>query len=667
MKAAPLKDILAPFSKYLTALVFAVAFLAYANTLNHQFALDDYSIIINHSHVQDGVDGIGTILKTNYRHGQGGFNDGLYRPLSLVTFALEKSFFNSDPSIGHFINVLLYALACTLLFLCLKKILNTSPLIIPLGVCVLFSLHPLHTEVVANIKGRDEVLAFLGFSLTLFYALRYIEQAKKKTLLLGTLSFLLALFSKESAVTYAAIIPLSMALLPSIPKQQLLRIGGYLSIFSVAFAGLRYSIIQNMERAVDPGNFGILNNPIAASTDALLKWGGIFELQGLFIGKLLWPVHLIHDYSFNQIPLSPISSLPSILGIILLIGIIAVAAKLLKQRNTWSFMALIYLACIAVISQIFITVGIQFAERMLFLAVFPFCLLLLLGLKHTLQKKRAHLKLSQQQSIALLVIVLGGLYGFKTIDRNADWENNYSLYSADIEYGQYSARVNYNYGSVLNEEAMKTTNLNSKNQLLNQASVYLQKAIEIYPEYQDAYNNLGLVFKELQQYDKAILTHRKNLEQFPDYNKGYFNLGTTFMAKKDYRSAIQYLQEYCNRVPNQFNAYFLMGQSAGNLGQFDEAIQYLNQSLGIQPNNIDAINYLGMAYGMVNQMQNAEKQFLRALNINPQRVDILMNLALNYHNQGQFENERNTLQNVLKIQPNNAAALNQLQQLNSTN
>ena len=666
MKTAPLKDILAPLSNYLSGIVFVVVFLVYANTLNHQFALDDYSIIINHSYVQNGIEGIPDILKTNYRHGQGGFNDGLYRPLSLVTFALEKSFFNSDPSIGHLINVLLYAIAASLLFKALRKLFFNAPLIVPLGIVLLFALHPLHTEVVANIKGRDEVLAFLGFSGTLVLALRYLESSNKSIALFAILSFLLALFSKESAVTYALIIPAVMAIDSSIKKRDLFKIGGALAVFSIAFAGLRYYIVNSMQRAIDPGNFGLLNNPIAASSDPMFKWGGIFELQWVFIQKLMFPFQLLHDYSYNQIPLIKLSSVKAILGILLLLGLSFLSSVLLKKRNVWSILALVYLGTIAVISQILVTVGIQFAERMLFLAVLPLSILIVLGAKHLLQKKNAIFSLTQQKTLALLVIVLGGLYSFKTLERNAEWENNFTLFGADIKKGSNSARINYNYGSELNEQAMKTANATQKNQLHTDAAKYLQRAIQIYPDYQDAYNNLGLVFKELGQFDKSILTHRKNLEKHPNYTKGYFNLGTTYYAKKDYRSAIQYLQEYCNRQPNQSNAYFLMGQAAGLLGEFNEAVDYLNRSLDLQPNEVNVINYLGMAYGMSNQAKKAEQQFLRALNLSPQRTDILMNLALNYHNQGLIIKEKEVLNRVLSIQPNNAAASNQLQQLENT-
>ena len=88
-------DLLNPIKNKLKWLILIIAVLAYTNTLNHQFALDDYSVIVKHSHVQNGINGLEKIMTTNYRNGNSGFNDGLYRPLSLVTFALEKEYFNN--------------------------------------------------------------------------------------------------------------------------------------------------------------------------------------------------------------------------------------------------------------------------------------------------------------------------------------------------------------------------------------------------------------------------------------------------------------------------------------------------------------------------------------------------------------------------------------------
>lgn len=654
-------DILSPYKTWIKWLVLALSIFIYANTINHEMALDDYSVIDTHSHVQKGIEGIGDILSTNYRNGNNGFNDGLYRPLSLVMFALEKEFFDSNTSIAHLINLLIYAFACFFLFLSLSSIFSNKSLIIPLSITLLFISHPLHTEVVANIKGRDELLAFFGLTLSLYFFSRNTISQSIPTLIAGTLFFIVALFSKESSVTYAIIIPLLLLLKKEVTFKKSLSILALLLPFSILFMLLRAHIIDSMPSAIDPGNFGLLNNPIAASADASLKWGSTFALQLTFLQKLLFPLTLIHDYSYNQIPLVQLVSLEAIVGIICLLSLSVIAIWGTLKRKWWGITTAIYLITIVVSSQVFIPIGIQFAERMLFLSVLPLAMFLILFLASQLSK--ASLALKEQKKLMAVSLLLFALFSIKTIDRNGAWKNNLSLYQADIVNGANSARSNYNLGSELNSRALTTTSAQLKSQYLQQAIVYLNKAIEIYPDYYDAYNNLGLAYKNNKAPKEAINIFKKAIQKNPSYTKNYFNLATVYLENQQFRNAILSMQEYVNRVPNSADAYYLMGKAAGSINQFEEAISYLNQSISIAPNNIAAYNFLGMAYGMTKNNQAATNSFTKALQLNPNNVEVLMNLALSYRNQGEQEKEKQTLKKVLNIAPNNQTARNQLNSL----
>ena len=75
-----------------------------------------------------------------------------YRPMVLTTFAIEYQFFGSNPQISHFVNVSIYALTCVLLFVILFGLLSSYHFIFPLLITFLFIAHPIHTEVVNNLK-----------------------------------------------------------------------------------------------------------------------------------------------------------------------------------------------------------------------------------------------------------------------------------------------------------------------------------------------------------------------------------------------------------------------------------------------------------------------------------------------------------------------------------
>ena len=184
-----------PISNLIPALVIGfLAFVLYANTLSHSYALDDFSVIKDNYVTQQGIQGIPTIMKTSYRYGYWNSNGTLYRPVSLITFALEWQIAPDSPGLSHFVNILLYALSGMLLFFTLSKILKKYNILLPFLATVFFIAHPIHTEVVANIKSRDEILAFFFCVGALYYLWDYLKTNNVKHIVLAIGAYVLAMF-----------------------------------------------------------------------------------------------------------------------------------------------------------------------------------------------------------------------------------------------------------------------------------------------------------------------------------------------------------------------------------------------------------------------------------------------------------------------------------------
>ena len=81
---------------------------------------------------------------------------------------------------------------------------------IPFVATAIFIAHPAHVEVVANIKSIDEIMGMLGGVLALLFSLNFLENKKIINLVLSFFFFLFGLFSKESAITFLAIVPLTL-------------------------------------------------------------------------------------------------------------------------------------------------------------------------------------------------------------------------------------------------------------------------------------------------------------------------------------------------------------------------------------------------------------------------------------------------------------------------
>jgi hypothetical protein len=191
----------------LGVLVGLVAFILYFNTVNHEYVLDDFSLISENTVTTKGIKGIPTIFQNHYRVGYYLIDDGIYRPLSVAMFALEWELSPNNPYLSHWLNVLFYVFTGWLLFITLAKLLKNYNLVIPFLISVLFISHPVHTEVVANIKSRDELIGFFLTIASLYYLLKYFEKEKIYYLILVSFLFFGALLAKETAITMIVLLP----------------------------------------------------------------------------------------------------------------------------------------------------------------------------------------------------------------------------------------------------------------------------------------------------------------------------------------------------------------------------------------------------------------------------------------------------------------------------
>ena len=184
-------------------IIFLLAFIQYSNTLGHDFAWDDKIVIQENDRVQQGFSGIPELfLKYNsdLRKDQYG-----YRPITLTSFAIDYAISAGEPGFFHFMNILYFGLLCLVLFILLNRIFKQYSPVLPFLITVLFTVHPIHVEVVANIKSRDEILALLFCLLSLLQFLNYLERKQWKSIALTILYFGLAFLSKENAITFIPI------------------------------------------------------------------------------------------------------------------------------------------------------------------------------------------------------------------------------------------------------------------------------------------------------------------------------------------------------------------------------------------------------------------------------------------------------------------------------
>ncbi len=592
-----------------------LGFLIYANTLGHDFALDDFSAIKDNYVTKQGVSGIPTIWQEHYRFGYWNSVGELYRPLPLTMFAIEWEIVPDTPAIHHFVNVFLYALTGLLLFLLLSKILESKSQLIAFLATILFIAHPVHTEIVANIKSRDEILAFLFFLITLHLIWSYIYRHKTSYLILGSLSYGLALFSKESAITFLALFPLIIYFFSPTTWKRIGVVTTALLFPAVLFLIVRSQVLSGF---VTGGKVNsVLDNLLVAIDQPIDRMATTILLLGKYLWTMVFPHPLGSDVGYNQIPATNFGDWRVLLSLVAHLGMIGVAIWGFKKKHIWSFCALFYGISFSIFSNVFVEIGSSFGERFLYIPLLGFTLALAYGLQQVFPAKGQGLLKANKWAL-----MIGGalvvLYSIKTIDRNSAWKDSFTLYATDIQTAPNSAKLNYHYGLEASKKGQMEPNVTSKQQYFKTAKMAFNKAIALYPTYGDAYGQLGLTLYREGKEQEAL----KNYEQSVKYKTNnalvYSNMGIIYFQKKQLDKAKEVYLKAVSIDPRFVDARRNLGAVYAMQSNFPKAIEQFREALKYAPNDATINHYLGSAYRDSGNASAGRPYLEKAYQLNPQ-------------------------------------------------
>ena len=608
--------------------------LLYANTIGHDYAQDDAIVITENQYTQKGISGIGGLLSKDTF--QGFFkvegkdklvSGGRYRPLTPIMFAIEYQFFGASPWIGHLINAILYGFTGWLIFIVVTRLLARSNLKNDawwLGAitAALYLAHPLHTEAVANIKGRDEIVAML-FSLgASYFSLKYLREKKSlQVVLVGALLFL-GMLAKETAITYVAVIPLAYMFVKEKTKSWI-PIGIAVIGAAALFIGIR-SAVLGLDFGGSP--LELLNNPfIKIENNQYVpftfgeKSATIIYTLGKYVQLLVFPNPLTHDYYPRHIEIMHWGNWQVLLSFLTYASLIAAAIFGWAKRKIYSFGIFYFLITLSIVSNIVFPIGTNMSERFMYMPSLGFSLIsawLLLLLKN---------KFGDKASIAVFGIILIS-YSVKTIVRNNVWKDNYTLFLTDVTTSTRSAKLLNSVGGEMIAQANKENDAVKKQEMIQEAQIYLQKALEIHPNYKLAFLLLGNSHFYLKDYDTAIKLYNQVLTLDPNYTEGHKNLGVAFRengkyygeTKGDVSKALEMLRLAEEELPNDSETMRLLGVAYGRVGEMKRAIYYFERELALNPNNASSYFNLGITYQRMGEMEKAAENFEKAKAIDPE-------------------------------------------------
>ncbi len=598
-----------PSLRQLWIILAVIAFLAYSGTLKHGYVLDDTMVSYSNGLVVKGVSSIPELLTTPYMWGYAHMPYDVYRPVSLVTLAMEMQLFGVDPAVNHTVNVLLFACCIIALFLFLCQLFEGKKTLVAFIATLLFAVHPIHTEVVANVKSRDELLCFLFAFTALYQFASYSVQGKPMQLAIGAFCFLLSLLSKETSIAFVGIVPFIFFLFLNDDKKRSGLIAAVTVLVTVVFLALRFAVLKS-NHADDTAFMNFIDNQLVAAPNYASRLATTILVLGNYLKLMFVPYPLICSYAYNSIPTATFAHFGVIISLLVYLGLAGYSIYLLlkNKKDYLAFGIIFFIATLAVFSNIFFLIASVMAERFLFFASVGFCVAIALLLEQLLTIRLKETPTFGTMTVWIIVAPIAIVLAILTVNRSAEWKDNYTLFATDVEKMPENARLNFYMGNEMgNAYADQAPDANTKSMIIGKSIPFLQKAVAIYPHFSDAQVALGTAFFKLLQYDSAQTHFNLGLQDDPKNIFAFNGLAGIYFMKKDYVGARNILIRDVALNPRNTSVIHNLGLCYVNMQRYDSAIYCAYKVLALDPHHIESMKNLANSYNALGQADSSKK------------------------------------------------------------
>jgi tetratricopeptide (TPR) repeat protein len=576
-----------------------LALVCYANTFTLGLALDASTLLRDPRVHTATAQNLGLIFKYDYWWPSS--VDQLYRPLTTASFLFNYAVLgNGDHGAGyHVLNVLLHVLNVLLVFELARRLLRSiEP---AAAAAAIWAVHPIATEVVANVAGRADLLST---ACVVGGLLLYTRQPVNPFALF--VAALAAVFSKENGAVLIGLMLLWDVAIGA-PKQRRLAAYGAASAALLIMAVVRWQVFAGAPWPEMP--FG--DNPLRLADFLSVRLTAI-KVIGLELGLLVWPLGQAYDHSYNQIPISRLEDAGPWIALSVIVALVVVAAMRRRRDPVLFWSAGFFGITLLPSSNLVMIIGSIMAERFLYLPSVAFAVAAAaLAYRARPQVARA--------IIASAVVLLAAC----TVARNRAWESNLSLAAADVTTAPRSFRVHQMLGDALfqsdprrnidaaiHEEEVAWSIVSAlpndriQQQVPASLGLYYRVKGDASPADRRAWyeKSLGVLERARdvsrtteRAYDAAQLTHGRPLTARVANRALYLYLGTTYQRlgrPADAVEAYRYGRELDPGMPEMYDALSSAYRDTGNLEWAAIAMDQKALVLGLNPPTVAALKAL---------------------------------------------------------------------------
>ena len=290
-----------------------------------------------------------------------------------------------------------------------------------------------------------------------------------------------------------------------------------------------------------------------------------------------------------------------------------------------SFGIFYYLITLSIVSNLVFPVGTNMGERFVFMPSVGFVLVVASVLVAMMRRKGSW----QPSALAVtlgVMAVMGGGYALKTLMRIPAWESNEKLFFTDVKTSVNSAKIRNACGGILFDKARVEADETQRKAYCQQALPHLDKAIDIFKDYADAYITRGGCHLLLGNYEKSVSDYQFAFQKQPQNEKLKQSLamalresGKYYGEKKgDLANAQKYLQQAWQYDSKDVETARLLGVANGVAQNHQEAIKWFSKAVELDPTNANNVFDLGTAYRMGGDLQRSQEMYAKAQELDPE-------------------------------------------------
>lgn len=686
-------------------LVAGASLACFGHSLAGDFVFDDTEAVVHNVDVQPEIplrrifqdDFWGTELQSESSHKS-------YRPLTTLTFKLNCMLAGGlVASHFHAVNVVLHALVSLLSLRLFRVLLQGAPRA-SLLCALLFAVHPVHTESVAAVVGRADLLCAVFFILSFLSFIRSCssENAWSSCVWLMTSASLsvVSMLCKEPGITViglcliydtviicnidlhyiitqrSGMVQLKKQLFPAALRQ------GTLATVACAALAIRWKVMGSSSPV-----FQRIDNPASFEENFFVRVANYNHVYALNAWLLLCPQWLCFDWSMGC--LSLIRSITDVrivsvvafwLSLSVLISRMVLAADAQLRRLLCIALSLLAVPFLPA-SNLFFRVGFVVAERVLYLPSLGFCLLVVLGMARLAAALPQHRQVLQYCLIVLLLV-----FTVRSVQRCREWTNESSLFESGLKVCPGNAKVHYNFAKNVADSGNREGAIRAyrealrlhpdydqaMNNLANilrdageleEAQALLQRAVQLRPDFAAAWMNLGIVQSSLGLLDDAEQSYRTAISHRTKYPDCYYNLGNLYLEQKRYEDAYRAWRNATRQRPTHlvsWNNLVLMLDQRGHAADAERAALQALRHLPHEP----ALHFqLANILGKAGKYQRSEQHFLAAIRLKLDNPSYHTNLGVLYHRWKKYDQAEECYRHALKLKPDLKSARDNLNML----